>query len=207
MSTSSNPNETPESFGVSIVPCKAASMPTYWRVRRVRVLPGSENKGNHHIYIDAYNVDGSPYRNINAIVDYTYGSVKPRLVLLDKPLSEPGGNEPMYLNQVYSVAMYSIAPSESVEGMHTKHADGEPGNTMGHWSFHVEFQLTPVQPETPPPAPTPTPTPAPTPTPTPGDAGELANIKAALNDMRSRVRIAKLTIEAIEEKLNALLDS
>lgn len=148
-----------KAFGVSVTAMAPGAAKLGWRLRRVYVLPGAENAGKHNLYVEAYGLDGQKLRGVQAEFAYQFGAIAPRTVTLDKPLAEYGANEPMYLSQVYGVRMVG-APSDFVDGVNTKHADGEPGNTMGHWSFVAEFEQvalgdTPPLPPEPPTPPTP----------------------------------------------------
>lgn len=146
-----------KALGVTVTPMAAGAAAMAWRLRRVYVLSGAQNAGGHNLYVEAYGLDGQKLRGVKAEFVYQFGGFAPHTVTLDKPLAEFGTNEPMYLSQVYGVRM-ADAPSDFVDGVSTKHADGEPGNTMGHWSFVAEFQQvklgdTPPDPEPVPPAP------------------------------------------------------
>ncbi len=128
-----------------------------WIVKSVRHLTGEENHGNHHVYVDAVDVDGKDLRNTNLNILYGWegmgaGEATP-IVPIDKPEGEFGCNVPIFKNTSMFVAMHG-EPSERVSGLSTDFGDhdGEDGNSWGHQSFHVVFvrreveEPAPVQP-------------------------------------------------------------
>lgn len=134
-------------YGVSIL--KHAD-PAAFRVIGIHHLSGSENRGNHHIYVDVLDENGA--RINGSLIKVQVGNNPPTYATVDKPASEPGTNAPMWASTQYSVSVANH-PSDTVIGLHTGHSD-EPGggNTWGHHSFYVVFQRRPVQyvPEPPP---------------------------------------------------------
>lgn len=200
-----------ERFGVAIVPAAPDALSGaeyYWRVSSVFVPAGAMNAGKHNIYVDAYGLDGKPLRNIEARVLPQFGSEQPYTLKLDKPVTEPGTNVPMFSQQTYAVEMAGY-PSERVTGMHTRHPDEGPGNTWGHWSFHMVFDLTPVPSgATPPPEPEPEP-PTPTEPPPPGtgsvEAGALGVVLADIDKLR-QMHVAILSyLKGMESEINTIL--
>ena len=153
-----------EKYGLTVIPGQGDG--DVWRAVEVRHLCGAQNNGNHHIYVDTY-VKQEPPSTIedeNGNVLYSFGTVKqadvpviawcsgePAPVPLpqtcavertwsDKPLEEPGCNFPMWATNTYAVAV-SNGPSDIVSGLHIRHADEEAGNTWGHHSFSIRFEL------------------------------------------------------------------
>jgi hypothetical protein len=113
-----------------------------WVVKSVRHLTPEENKGNHHVYVDALEPDGSRAKGLRFNWGWDGGSDQIS-VALDKPEGEPMGNLPMWKGQV--VAVWMGDDSDVVTGLHTLWPDesgpnGEKWNTRGHHSFHVVFQ-------------------------------------------------------------------
>jgi len=156
-----------EKYGVVVT--RLADDVDGWRAVEVRHLTGAENNGNHHIYVDTYQVqdpaatlsdaDGKVIETVTAVqvvnvpvLCWWSGEAAPEpepavYALLhtwsEKPLTEPGCNFPMYSQHSYAVAIAG-APSEIVAGLHTRHADEEAGNTLGHHSFYVRFEYQAV---------------------------------------------------------------
>ena len=151
-------------YGVQVKSIKDLSVPLnskqYWRVIGIHHLTGVENMGNHHVYCDV--VDGDGKRLNNARVVLTQSSTAPLFAVVDKPANEAGTNFPMWSNTRGTVAVSWPAdnplPSEEVGILRSDHADEEVGNTWGHHSFYVVFQLaavaetvqTPTDPQIPP---------------------------------------------------------
>ena len=115
-----------------------------WIVKSVRHLTGEENHGNHHVYVDAVDVDGSDLRNTNLNILYGWEGMgadeTTPIVPIDKPEGEFGCNVPIFKNTAMFVAMHG-EPSERVSNLRTDFGDhdGEDGNSWGHQSFHVVF--------------------------------------------------------------------
>jgi hypothetical protein len=139
------------SYGVAIVPATVAPGAWYWRVVRVHHLTPAENGGNHHIYIDVLDpelgTEPNPLgkRVYNARVKVTWEGGE-QIIVVDKPLNEPGTNFPMWKWQVCVAYVLGLAgqelPSDQVTGMHTGHPDEAPGNTLFHHSFGLTFSKT-----------------------------------------------------------------
>ena len=131
-------------YGVTVEPAQVAPGTRYWRVRRVHHLTPEENGGKHHIFLEALTPDGQRAFQSQARITWDGGE---QVVVIDKPLGEPGANFPMWKWQVCSVEMLGL-PSDRVSNLHTAHPDepnpdgSQSGNTLFHHSFLVEFQET-----------------------------------------------------------------
>ncbi len=139
---SSPPENDAVAYGVTVEEVHPAPGTLYWQVRRVHHLTPEENRGRHHIFIEAWKPDGTRAFGSRARVTWEGGE---QVVPVDKPLTEPGANFPMWKWQVCSVEMMDL-PSDKVHNLRTDHPD-EPnpdgttsGNTLFHHSFLVEFQ-------------------------------------------------------------------
>ena len=142
-----------ESYGVPIELAQVVAGQKYWRVKYVRHLSPEENKGLHHIFADA--IDEQDRRVFGTQLRITVPPGRELGAVIDKPLSEPGTNFPMWWGDTYSIEVKSDLPSDRVTDLHTKHPDEGPGNTLGHHSFKIVFQRATAgeQPEPPPPTP------------------------------------------------------
>jgi hypothetical protein len=139
------------SYGVAIVPATVAPGAWYWRVVRVHHLTPEQNGGNHHIYVDVLDpelgTEANPLgkRVNNARVKVTWEGGE-QVLVVDKPLSEPGTNFPMWKWQVCAAFVLGLVgqelPSDQVTGVHTGHPDEAPGNTLFHHSFGLTFSKT-----------------------------------------------------------------
>ncbi len=144
-------------YGVAITRLNPAPGATFWRVKRVHHLTPDENRGNHHIYLDALDEAGQRLYGSQAKVTWEGGDF---VVTVDKPANEAGANYPMYKWQKCAVEMVG-APSDTVHGLSSSHPDepnpdgSQSGNTLFHHSFLVEFQRTRSQDDLPAPAPVP----------------------------------------------------
>ncbi len=138
------------SYGVEITKISDTSVPVeaeqYWRVIGVYHLKGSENMGNHHTYCDV--LDGDGKRINQSRLALTQGNAAPLFAVVDKPANEAGTNFPVWAKTRVAVSVAypgdNPLPSESVTGIRSDHPDEEPGNTWGHHSFYVVFQLTKI---------------------------------------------------------------
>jgi hypothetical protein len=137
----SDPINDAEAYGVKIVPCQVPPGTAYWRVIRVHHLTPAENAGKHHLFLDALDAQGNRLFGTRLLVRWEGGS---REIVIDKPLPEPGANEPLWKWQVVSVEALGM-PSDRVENIHTGHPDEAPGNTLFHHSFAVTFQQAVAQ--------------------------------------------------------------
>ena len=125
-------------YDVSVSQAAIAPGTLYWKVVRVHHLTPTENNGKHHIFLDAIDEDGARVFATRLRVSWAGGQED---IVIDKPLSEPGANCPMWKWQVCSVGVLGL-PSDRVENLRTDHADEAPGNTFFHHSFAVTFQRT-----------------------------------------------------------------
>lgn len=133
------------SYGVRIIPAVIPPGTFYWRAIRVRHLTGAENRGQHNVFINALNPDGS--RKSGTWAGWTWEGKRDNEradpVNLDKPPTDFAmGNLAMHWGQIVSVWMIPPEISDRAENMHTMHPDEEQGNTRGHHSFEVAFQWT-----------------------------------------------------------------
>lgn len=147
-------------YGVTITPASVLPGEKYWRVIGIHHLTPLENWGNHHIYVDALDLNGNRVRNPIGWVGWTWDdrhANEPALPIpVDKPDYEPGANIAVGKNQIISVWMEGRNPdgrdrSDKVSAMRTTHPDeplpdGALHNTWGHHSFYVVFQETVKQP-------------------------------------------------------------
>jgi len=118
----------------------------YWRVIGVHHLTGAENMGNHHAYCDVVDADGKRIQSARVVLEQS--NTAPLFAVVDKPPNEAGTNFPMWSNTRATVSVAWPAdnplPSEKVGVLRTDHPDEEVGNTWGHHSFYVVFQLATI---------------------------------------------------------------
>jgi hypothetical protein len=168
----------------------------------VHHLDQSENRGNHHVYVDVLDEHGQ--RLPNAVVAYTWQGRKEGAltVACDKPADEPAGNIPLQSNMTVDVWVWTLNEygSDHATGIHTRHADEPSGNTWGHHSFYLVFQRNAPIP-TVPPAPTPEPTPTPTPAPptTPDQATYLDAIVFELTNAANAIGNAQSVLTQLQK--------
>jgi Carboxypeptidase regulatory-like domain len=135
-------------YDASIVRVTPPVGTSYWKIVDAHHLSGQQNKGNHNVYIDMRNADGTRRNgaHCNLYFDGDKTSLlsnPPRAVLtIDKPANELGGtNAPMFRGNFYAVEGADM-PSDKATGFSSVHPDEEGGNTDGHHSFMVVFQET-----------------------------------------------------------------
>lgn len=140
-------------YGVSIIQAQAA---TAWRCIGVYHLPPQENNGRHNVFVEVLNEDG--YRTALPRIAWTWWMDAPtQYVKLDKPANEPACDIPISRGATVTLRVDGLGiPSDSVGNLRATHPDEAVGNTMGHHSFYVVFQLQrsavvtpPVEPEKP----------------------------------------------------------
>ncbi len=146
-------------FNLRLVEADIAPGETYWKVIGIHHLLPMENRGNHHVYLEALDEAGVRIP-MPLWADNQFGNIS-EPVQLDKPSNEPAGNIPMFRGNTYKVRMRGrkineFEKSDRVENLHINHRneplppDGSGGNGNGRHSFYVVFQRakkTGVEPE------------------------------------------------------------
>jgi len=134
-------------YGVAIENCSVAAGQEYWKVTSVHHLTPDENQGNHNIYVNVYDAEGDPFRDVTVLMFWDDGEAQ---IPLEKQW--PSDTEMAMGNGVLGKNAISIKvddadrPSDVVSGLMTAfHGDefrenGEVGNSWGHHSFLVEFR-------------------------------------------------------------------
>ncbi|MCA1554778.1 MAG: carboxypeptidase-like regulatory domain-containing protein, partial [Chloroflexi bacterium] len=125
-------------YGASIVRANIAPGTRYWKIIDAYHLSGQQNKGNHNIFVDMLNADGSRRNGAQCTM---YVGDKQFTNTIDKPANEPGTNFPIYRGPRYDVDAVGM-PSDKAVGFSTDYPDEEAGNTNGHHSYMVIFQET-----------------------------------------------------------------
>jgi hypothetical protein len=144
-----------DNYNVRLVEAEVAEGETYWKVIGIHHLLPEENRGNHHVYLEALDENGQRIRPM-AWADFTWEGRRPDEqagpVQMDKPDSEPAGNIALHDGQKVTVWMRGLQrdagdKSDRVENLDIVHPDepgpsGELWNSIGHHSFYVVFQQT-----------------------------------------------------------------
>lgn len=124
-----------------------------FKIIGIHKLTSVENVGKHNLFIEV--LDEKGVRVKNTLISWGWEGQLPnqqsRPILLDKPASEPYGNIAIWANQTIWATVKSSNPCDTVENVHTRLPDEGSGNTYGHHSFLVVWQLTAKVPELPPP--------------------------------------------------------
>ncbi len=144
------------SYRVTIEPVTVPAGEWYWQAVVVHHFTPAENGGKHHLYLNLFepveSVGGewSDRRVPKARAEVTWPGGSEQ-VEMNKPEGEPGGNFPMWKEQIYSVSAAGLSgqklPSEKVVGLSTDHGDEENGNSRFHHSFYVAFCKVQAQPD------------------------------------------------------------
>lgn len=162
-----------KTYGVTLDTADVPEGALYWKCKRIHHLTADENSGNHNIYVNVFRMDGSdPARvfkedNAPLVTDqrpdvqmfWPDGTAK---IPLEKSWpDEPMGNGVLTRDGV-GVMVLSEIDSDRVLNLHTNHPDelkedGTIGNSNGHHSFLVEWQLCQKGGESEPEPPTPEP--------------------------------------------------
>ena len=133
-------------YGVTIQPATGLTTgQLYYRIIQIHHLTSEENNGNHHVYMDVLDATGQRLNGTKISVVWPTGSSS---AVIDKPANEPGTNAPLTGGQVVTVSVLGL-PSDSAVGISTAHPDEPPvtawghnGNSVGHHSFLVVWQVT-----------------------------------------------------------------
>jgi hypothetical protein len=124
-------------YGVNVI--KAPAGPA-WRCIGVFKLAPQENRGRHNVFLDVLDELGN--RTRQPVINWTwYMDAPTQTVRLDKPDNEPAADIPIQKSYTVTLRVSGDGlPSDSVGGIHTRHADEGEGNSWGHHSFYVVFQ-------------------------------------------------------------------
>lgn len=175
-----NYNDAAANYGVGIFRHNPASGERYWRIIGIHHLLPDENRGNHHLFFDALDINGnrvSPFIWVNWSWDGMRPDEQPPFAQGDKPDDEPAGNiELGSVEQIVYAGCNGRTTTRDTDGIsdwiqkvHTNHPDegDAEGNTIGHHSFYVLWQETIAGEVIPDPEPEPIPDPQPIPNPDP----------------------------------------
>jgi hypothetical protein len=183
-------------LGVTIVPAPAGKVQAH--CIGVHVLTGDENRGLHNVYFDVVDEVGDRVPGAAVVWMWFGREGDPLVVVCDKPEHEPYGNYPMGADMLDTECWVLGTASAHVRGLTTRHPDEPPGNTWGHWSYYVVFQLK-GNGSTPPPEPTPGPT-------TPGDnpALDALRLKVAneIAEMRDAINVLNASLCRLEDAID-----
>jgi len=142
-------------YGASIVKAPAGDA---WRCIGIYHLKASENNGRHNVFVEVLDEAGNRTRLLPAIKWTWWIDAPTQTLKLDKPDSEPAADIPIDKGATITLHIDGFGlPSDSVGNLHARHNDEGSGNTWGHHSFYVVFQLQrgnvvtpPTEPEKPP---------------------------------------------------------
>lgn len=122
----------------------------YWKVRGVYHLTGSENGGNHNLFLDVVDQNGQRIMRHTVMWNWAGNAGPlPNPVIIDKPPNEAGGNIAIWGNMEW-IEAWIEGNSDRVYGIRSSHPDEESGNNWGHHSFYAVFQKVIITEEEPP---------------------------------------------------------
>ena len=141
------------SYGVRIVRAAGVNQgEQHWRVIGIHHLTPEENRGNHHVYLEALDAQGNRVRQPVVEVEWGWegmqGHENPSPARLDKTDAEPGADIAIDRTSQRVWVQVKGAKSDRVENLHTNHGweklpnSDENGSYEGHHSFYVVFQQT-----------------------------------------------------------------
>jgi len=139
-STTGNPSSERDitKYGASIVRANVSLGTKYWKIVDAYHLSGQQNRGNHNIFADVLNADGTRRMGAHCTL---YFAGRSAVLTVDKPPNEPGTNAPMYRGNFYDIEAADL-PSDKAIHFNSEWPDEEEGNTNGHHSFMVIFRET-----------------------------------------------------------------
>jgi hypothetical protein len=153
------------SYGVTIEQADVRPGEQYWRVIGVHHLTGPENGFNHHLYADVLNEKGERIKQAVLMVENF--NLTRGIMVVDKPLDEPGTNRPIWPSDTLSAWVSDTLKSDKVHGIKSLHPDEGELNRVAHHSFYFVAQRVIAG------ATQPGPDPEPDPRPEPGDVVKL----------------------------------
>ncbi|HEX9924358.1 MAG TPA: carboxypeptidase-like regulatory domain-containing protein [Anaerolineae bacterium] len=144
-----------DNYNIRLMEADVAEGETYWKVIGIHHLLPEENRGNHHVYMEALDENGQRIRPV-AWADFTWEGRRPDEqagpVQLDKPDNEPAGNIALHDGQKVTVWVRGLNRDGADKSDQVGNLDivlpDEPGpsgelwNSIGHHSFYVVFQRT-----------------------------------------------------------------
>lgn len=147
------PSNDAANYGASIV---AVTGGAAWRCIGIYHLKPMENNGRHNVFVEVLDEAGNRTRQPQ--IAWTWWIDAPvQLRKLDKPNNEPAADIPVDLGATITLRVADAFPSDSVGNLHARHNDEGAGNSWGHHSFFVVFQLRrgnvvtpPIEPPKPP---------------------------------------------------------
>lgn len=125
-------------YAASIVKTSAG---TAWRCIGIYHLKPEENNGRHNVFVEVLDEGGNRTRAPQ--IAWTWWLDAPtQYRKLDKPDSEPAADIPIDSGATITLRVDGLGiPSDSVGNLHTRWADEGSGNSWGHHSYYVVFQL------------------------------------------------------------------
>lgn len=128
-------------YGVIVDSADVPANTLYWKCIKVHHLTPNENQGNHNIYVNVFE-DGPAWQET---VQMFWPDGTATIPLEKDWPNEPMGNGVLSRDAV-GVTVLSELDSDRVLGLCTNHGDelkedGAIGNSNGHHSFLVEWQL------------------------------------------------------------------
>lgn len=130
------PSNDAAQYAASINP---AQTPTAWRCIGIYHLKPEENNGRRNVFVDV--LDESGNRTRQPRIAWTWWLDAPtQYRKLDKPDSEPAADIPIDSGATITLRV-ADGFSDSVGNLHTRWADEGSGNSWGHHSYYVVFQL------------------------------------------------------------------
>lgn len=131
------PSNDAAQYAVSIIP---AGPGTAWRCIGAYHLKPTENNRRHNVFVEVLDEAGNRTRQPQ--IAWTWWIDAPvQLRKLDKPNDEPAADIPIDKGATITLRVADAFPSDSVGNIHTRWADESAGNSIGHHSFYVVFQL------------------------------------------------------------------
>lgn len=124
-------------YGINVIKAPTGSA---WRCIGIFHLAPHENRGRRNCFVEVLDENG--LRTRQPTINWTwYMDAPTQTVRLDKPDDEPATNIPVEKSYTVTLRVNDGGlPSDSVGGIHTRHANEATGNTWGHHSFYVVFQ-------------------------------------------------------------------
>lgn len=140
----------PADYGVTIERAETSAEFGHKAFRLIKFghLSQQENSRNHHVFVRVYGLDGSRYTPDTVSIDVNDSLLYP-LNKLSTEIERGHGDVPMWPEDTLTVEIYNRGgyPSDRVVGLHPRHPEQPPGNTLYHHSFYLEFQLMRGEPD------------------------------------------------------------
>lgn len=135
--------DVPSDWGIGIGEVLPAAGDHYVALTKLRLVPVGENELRHNVYVNVVDASGARLYDGTVVAMLNTGNNYEGTIPMEKVAPEFMGNYAMEKGDTISVWVSSVGAeavvSDTVSGMHTRHADRGDDCKWGHFSFEATF--------------------------------------------------------------------